>query len=206
MTQTNRRRPVEAIESRNRRTSECEERVRKTVTKLAKTGLPFTVEEVCRRADVGKTFIYDKRRPELTKLVLGARDISQQTTTRLIERADDANEASWRERAINAEGQLKQLRARIRAQDGQISDLTGQLFDPEGTHLADENAHLRSRIDALNLQLTNVRNECSTLQRSLQASRSAVKREQERNIARVHPLSQRFDPSGNVPQQPGSAP
>lgn len=133
----------------------------------AKTGLPFTIEEVCRRADVGKTFIYDKKRPELTKLVLDAGDISRQTTTRQIDRADDANEASWRERALNAEGHLKHLRAQIREQDGRITDLTGQLFDPEGNHLADENARLRSQIDALNLQLTTTRSECSTLQRSL---------------------------------------
>jgi hypothetical protein len=54
VTPMKRRRPIEAIESRNRRTAECEERVRKAVAKLAKTGLPFTVEEICRRADVGK--------------------------------------------------------------------------------------------------------------------------------------------------------
>jgi hypothetical protein len=43
------------------------------LVKLTKTGAPFTVENVCDLAGVGKTFIYDKRRPELTKAVLAAR-------------------------------------------------------------------------------------------------------------------------------------
>jgi hypothetical protein len=182
-----RRRPVEAIESRSRRTAECEDRVRKTVAKLAKTGLPFTVEEICRRADVGKTFIYDKKRPGLTKLVLAARDTSQLATrTRVVEQ-DLAETASWRERALNAEARVKDLRATLRQQDAHIGDLTGQLFDPDGNHLADENARLRGQIDMLSQQVTVSRNELSAAQRSLHASRVNVRREQERNLSVVPP-------------------
>lgn len=187
MTQA-RRRPVEAIESRNQRAVECEERVRKAVAKLAKTGLPFTVEEICRRADVGKTFIYDKKRPGLTKLVLAARDTSQLATrARVAEQDHLADTASWRERALNAEARVKDLRATVRQQDAHIGDLTGQLFDPEGNHLADENAQLRSQIDALNQQVTNMRGELTVAQRSLQASRANVRHEQERNLSLIQP-------------------
>jgi chromosome segregation ATPase len=189
VTQARRRRPVEAIESRNRRTAECEDRVRKTVAKLAKTGLPFTVEEICRRADVGKTFIYDKKRPELTKLVLVARDTSQLATRTRIDEQDPAETASWRERALNAEARVKELRETLRQQDAHISDLTGQLFDPDGNHLADENARLRGQIDMLNQQVTNIRSDLSAAQRSLQASRANVRREQERNLSVVPPPS-----------------
>jgi len=38
-----RRRPVEAIQQRTRRSVECEQRVRKALAKLTKTGAPFTV-------------------------------------------------------------------------------------------------------------------------------------------------------------------
>lgn len=182
-----RRRPVEAIESRNRRTAECENRVRKTVAKLVKTGLPFTVEEVCRRADVGKTFIYDKKRPKLTSLVLDARDISQMSTRRRVEADEAADTANWRERALNAEARVKAMRTRLRQQDAQISDLAGQLFDPEGNHLADENVRLRGQIDVLNRQITEIRSEIAAAQRSLQASRAHVRREQERNLALIRP-------------------
>lgn len=191
MTQTARRRPIEAIESRNRHAAECEARVRKVVAKLAKTGLPFTVEEVCRRADVGKTFIYDKKRPNLTKLVLDARDTSQLSVRARVEEQHAAEEGTWRERALNAEARLKDLRAALRQQDAQIGDLTGQLFDPEGNYLADENARLRRQIDVLNQQITGIQTDLTIAQRSLQASRANVRREQERSLAVVHtPMQQ----------------
>jgi hypothetical protein len=182
-----RRRPIEAIESRSQRAAECEDRVRKTVAKLAKTGLPFTVEEICRRADVGKTFIYDKKRPGLTKLVLTARDTSQLATRTRVAEQDLAETPFWRERALNAEARVKDLRVTLRRQDAHIGDLTGQLFDPDGNHLADENSRLRGQIDILNQQVTTIRNELSTAQRSLQASRANVRREQERSLAIVRP-------------------
>ncbi|WP_176476822.1 hypothetical protein [Mycobacterium intracellulare] len=210
MTQTTRRRPVEAIESRNRRAAECEARVRKVVTKLAKTGLPFTVEEICRRANVGKTFIYDKKRPTLTKLVLDARDTSQLSTCARVEEQHAVEAGTWRERALNAEARLKDLRAILRQQDAQISDLTGQLFDPEGNHLVDENARLRGQIDILIQQITGVRTELTVAQHSLQASRANVRREQERSLSVVHTPMQQHQPTargqwGEAPDDsPGS--
>lgn len=185
-----RRRPVEAIESRNQRTVECEHQVRKAVTKLVKTGLPFTVEEVCRRSGVGKTFIYDKRRPELTRLVLEARDTSQHAS--LATADGDATTGAWRTRALNAEGRVKQLRNDSRERDHHISDLTGQLFDPEGNHLTQENARLRQQIDALNTQLTKLRSDFTVSERSLHASRASMRREQERNLAVVQPRPERL--------------
>ena len=76
-----RRRPIEAIEQRTRRNVECQRRVRNALAKLTKTGAPFTIENVCDLAGVGKTFIYDKRHPALTAAVLAARDASQAVTT-----------------------------------------------------------------------------------------------------------------------------
>jgi hypothetical protein len=122
-----RRRPVEAIEQRTRRSLECEQRVRKALAKLAKTGVSFTVEDVCNLASVGKTFIYDKRHPELTKTILAARDVSQVNTTRRAELHVDENTSSWRERALNAEALAKTLRAGVKERDARIADLTGQL-------------------------------------------------------------------------------
>jgi protein-disulfide isomerase-like protein with CxxC motif len=154
-----RRRPVEAIEQRTRRSIECEQRVRKALAKLTKTGAPFTVENVCDLAGVGKTFIYDKRHPELTKAVLAARDASQVTiATRAAQHVDD-NIASWRERALNAESLSKTLRAAHKQRDARIADLTGQLYDADGTHLAEENARLRDLILTLDANLRTLHNE-----------------------------------------------
>lgn len=173
----NHRRPIEAIEQRARSSTECERRVRKALTKLTNTGAPFTVENVCALAGVGKTFIYDKRRPELTVAVLAARDASRATTTTRAEDKMDQANASWRERALNAEAIAKTLRAAVKDRDERIADLTGQLYDPDGTHLADENARLRGLILTLNKNLQQAQLESSRLRRSLDGARANVKRE-----------------------------
>jgi hypothetical protein len=180
-----RRRPVEAIEQRTRRSVECEQRVRKALARLAKTGVPFTVEDVCDLAGVGKTFVYDKRHPELTETVLAARDASQVAVTTRAEQNVDKNTASWRERALNAEALSKTLRAAVKDRDTRITDLTGQLYDPDGTHLADENARLRDLVLTLNKNLQQASIENNSLRRSLDGARANVKRERERNVAQL---------------------
>jgi hypothetical protein len=185
-----RRRPVEAIEHRTRRSNECEQRVRTALAKLTRAGAPFTVENVCDLAGVGKTFIYDKRRPELTKAVLLARDMSQTAIARHAEQQLDMDAASWRERALNAEALAKALRSTIKDRDARIADLTGQLYDPDGTHLADENARLRDVILNLNKNMQQTQLESSRLRRSLDGARANVKRERERSVTLMMPAPQ----------------
>jgi len=183
--QTRRRRPVEAIEHRTNRSAECERRVRKALAKLVKTGAPFTVENVCDLAGVGKTFIHDKRRPELTRAVLTARDVSQAAVTAHAEQRLDNEAASWRERALNAEALAKSLRTTVKERDARIGDLTGQLYDPDGNHLAEQNAELRQHLITLNHNLRNAELENTKLRRSLDASRANVTRERERNVTQL---------------------
>ncbi|MGN2638966.1 hypothetical protein ACTD5D_22945 [Nocardia takedensis] len=185
MASTTRRRPVEAINQRSRTSADCAKRVRKALTKLTKTGAPFTIDNVCDLAGVGKTFIYDKRRPELTNAVLAARDASQAARTQRAEQALDADTASWRERALNAEAVISSLRTAIHDRDARIGDLTGELYDPDGNHLADENAKLRTLLVALNQNLTKANTENRALRRSLDGARANLKRERERNVAQI---------------------
>jgi len=180
-----RRRPVEAIAQRANRSIDCERRVRKALAKLTKTGAPFTVENVCDIAGVGKTFIYDKRRPDLTKTVLTARDASQAAQTTRAEHKLDLDTASWRERALNAETLAKSLRAAVKQREARIADLTGQLYDPDGNHLAEQNAELRNLVLTLNQNLRNAEIENAKLRRSLDAARANVKRERERKVTHL---------------------
>jgi hypothetical protein len=182
---TNRRRPVEAIEKRAHRSVECEQRVRKALGKLAKTGIPFTVKDVCDLAGVGKTFIYDPRHPELTQAILDARNASQIATTIRAEQNVDGCNSSWRERAINAEAHAKKLKSELAERDSRIADLTGQLYDPNGTHLVDENARLRGLLAVANQSLKDAHIEVQTLTRSLDAARANVKRERQRNVTQL---------------------
>ena len=194
MDTSKRRRPIEAIEQRTRRSGECEQRVRKALAKLTRTGAPFTVENVCDLAGIGKTFIYDKRRPELTKTVLAARDASQDTVATRVAQHLDENTASWRERALTAETLAKTLRAAVKQRDTRIADLTGQLYDPDGTHLAEENARLRDLLATLDANLRTLRNENGELRRSLDAARANIKRERERNVTQLF-----ADPATHTP-------
>lgn len=181
----NRRRPVEAIEHRTRRSAECEQRVRRAITKLTKTGAPFTVENVCDLAGVGKTFIYDKRHPALTNLVLAVRDASQVTAVNRAEALMNEDTASWRERALNAEAVAKALRDAVKERDARITALTGQLYDADGLHLVEENARLRDLVATMNANLQRAQSDNGNLQRSLDAARANVKRERERNVTQL---------------------
>lgn len=192
-TPTKRRRPVEAIEKRAHRSVECERRVRKALSKLMKTGVPFTVKDVCDLAGVGKTFIYDPRHPELTQTVLDARTASQIASTVRAEHAVDAKTSSWRERAVNAEAHAKKLKADLAERDSRIADLIGQLYDPEGVHLVDENARLRGLLAVANQNLTNALLDVQKLTRSLDGARANVKRERQRNVTQLFATD---DPSG----------
>ena len=104
----------------------------------------------------------------------------------------DKNTASWRERALNAEALSKTLRAAVKDRDARITELTGQLYDPDGTHLADENARLRDLVLTLNKNLQQASIENNSLRRSLDGARANVKRERERNVAQL------FEPA-NLP-------
>jgi hypothetical protein len=163
----------------------AEERVSNALVKLTKTGALFTVENVGYPAGVGKTFIYDKRHPQLTKAVLATRDASQGAAALRAERRLDGETPTWRERAINAEALAKSLPITIKERDARIGDLIGQIYDSEGTHLAEHNVELRQLVATLNLTLQQLRIENNALRRSLDAARANVKREPERNVTQL---------------------
>ena len=173
------------IERRATTSAECEQRVRRALTKLVKTESPFTVENVCALAGVGKTFIYDKRRQHLTEAVLTARNASQKTAIERADRRIEQATASWRERALDAEALAKSLRTEVKQREARITDLTGQLFDPNGNHLAEENARLRDLVNTHTHNLHRAHNEIETLRRSLDAARANIKLERERNVTEL---------------------
>jgi hypothetical protein len=61
--------------------------------------------------------------------------------------------------ALSAEALTQTLRLVVREKDARITDMAGPLYDPAGTHLADENARLRERILTLNSNLLQAQTE-----------------------------------------------
>lgn len=86
---------------------------------------------------------------------------------------------------MNAEALAKQLRSIVKERDARIAELTGQLYDPEGSHLADKNAELRKLVETLSKNLLDAEMESQRLRRSLDAARANVRRERERNVTLV---------------------
>lgn len=180
-----RRRPAEAIARRTAQSKDCEDRVRQALSRLVKAGVPFTVADVCTLAGIERTFIYSQKRPDLTQAVLDARNQSVRAATTKAEDSLDAQTASWRERALNAEAVVSSLRSGIQRRDEQVSDLTGMLYDADGVHLVEENTRLRELIRNLTRSLAESEKERTRLARSLDGARANVKRERGRNVTQL---------------------
>ena len=97
----------------------------------------------------------------------------------------DRESQSWKEWAINAEALARALRTAVKEQTVRISDLTGELFNPSGSHLAEQTNELRELVQTLSPRLRDAEIEKAKLLRSLDAARANVKYERERRVAEV---------------------
>jgi hypothetical protein len=141
---------------------------------------PVTVAAVSRHSGVSRTVLYDnpQARAALTDAAIRhgtwrAQDLAAR---------DAGREASWRERALNAEGALKAAHAEIIAQRTRIGELLGQVRDLESEwtqeaiqRITTENVTLKQRVR----QLTT---DNRTLDERLKAARSNM-RFQDRRLA-----------------------
>jgi hypothetical protein len=159
-----------ANKARRQRTEEKLRCVADAVSQLQRRRLPVTYPAIASRAGVSRTFLYDN--PAARDLVTVA--ITRAGGQRRHDAADrDAQaEASWRQRALNAEQALKAAHGEIRTQRARIGGLLGQLRDTQHEHDSDaigrlgaENATLRQRIRDLTAGQ-------HTLEERLQAARS----------------------------------
>src|SRR6266566_4524293 len=159
-----------ANQARQRRTEEKLRHVADAIGQLQRRKLPVTYPAIASRAGVSRTFLYDN--PDARDLVTAA--ITRAGSQRRHDQAghDAQAEASWQQRALNAEQALKAAHAEIRAQRTRIGELLGQLRDTQHDHdgdavqrLATENATLKQRIR--DLTASN-----RTLDERLQAARS----------------------------------
>jgi hypothetical protein len=170
------------------------QRVRDGIAQLRRHKQPITYPAVALRATVSRTFLYENA--DARALVTGA--IAAGTGQRAQAAADDAQEASWRERALNTEAALKAAHAEIRAQRDRIATLMGQARDAESEwtpqaigQITTENTTLKQRVRQLTL-------DNRTLQERLQAARSNV-RFADRRIAQLEAQMLDHSPDGPAP-------
>jgi hypothetical protein len=145
--------PGRAIQARRRDAAAKAKAVEKALKTLGRTGAPITRAAVARLAGVSRSFTYENE---------AARAIVPEAQARSQARADGRTvtmtaqqEASWRERALNAEDQIRALRRDLDAERRLVADLIGQLREPDGTWIE----HDRNRLRAENRQLLAERNQ-----------------------------------------------
>ncbi|MFI9587027.1 hypothetical protein ACIHCQ_35605 [Streptomyces sp. NPDC052236] len=155
----------------------------------------LTVRAIAGRAGLSVTFCYENT--DARALVRNAAVSSRSRHDREGQAEHERTEASWRERALNAEEELSRTQKEVLAQRQQIGELLGQIryFDQmvpgeSVQRLVTENSTLKHRVH----QLTQ---EHRKLQERLEGARSNL-RFAERRIA---DLDARFLDQ-NTPQQP----
>jgi chromosome segregation ATPase len=138
-----------AIQARRAAVGQMLERIRQALRQMRREHAHITVAAVAQRAAVSRTFLYQNA--EARALVTAASGEAAASAA-LNGASPDPAVASWRERALNAEDQLKRLHAEVVAQRAQIGELHGRIRDLEHDLPADgiqrilaENQELRAK-------------------------------------------------------------
>ncbi|MFG3026503.1 DUF6262 family protein [Streptomyces sp. NPDC048254] len=173
-------RTAAALAARRRKSEAALERVHQAITRIRREKAQISVAAVARRADVSRTFLYDNA--EARSAVAAATAQAGERQSRMLAEQDDEREATWRERALNAEDALKAAHTEILAQRTRIGELLGQIRDLEAEwnqeavqRITTENTTLKQRVR----QLTA---DNRTLDERLKAARSNL-RFQDRRVA-----------------------
>jgi Family of unknown function (DUF6262) len=178
-------RPEQAIAARRSAAERKAAAVSKAVKALARTGAPITCAGVARLAGVSRSFIYENG--QARALLTAAQARTQTQTAGRIPAATAQQEASWRERALNAEQHARDLQRELTAQRRLAAGLLGQLRQPDGTWLADERDRLHAENENLLAERNQLARERGDLQRKLDAARANLARLTERRVTELFP-------------------
>ncbi|WP_103339900.1 DUF6262 family protein [Amycolatopsis sp. CA-126428] len=169
-------RTAAAQAARRRSTHAALERVHDAISLLSREKLPVTVATVSRRAAVSRTFLYEN--PEARNAVATAVANADQRRGQALADLDDEREATWRERALNAEDALKAANTEILNQRTRIDELLGQIRDLQ----AEWTEEAIQRITTLKQRVRQLTADNRTLEERLAAARSNL-RFQDRRVA-----------------------
>ncbi len=163
-------RTAAANQARRKRTEDKLRAVADAIQQMQRRRLPVTYPALAARAGVSRTFLYDN--PAARDLISAA--ITRASGQRQQDVADrDAQaEASWQQRALNAEQALKTAHAEIRTQRARIGELLGQLRDTQHDHDTDAVQRLTAENATLRQRHRDLSASSRTLEERLQAARS----------------------------------
>lgn len=154
-----------------------------------------TVRAVERRAGVSRAFLYQNAAARQLVADAVAQAEGRQAHSR--RETAEAVEASWRERALNAEDALRQAVAEIQTQRRHIGELMGRIRDLELDLPADAVQRLTTENTTLKQQLRTLTADHHTLTNRLAAARDN-NRSQDRKIAELQALLLEQQPTAPV--------
>jgi hypothetical protein len=178
-------RPVRAIDARKRESAAKLAAVTEAVKLLGRSGVPITRTQVARLAGVSRSFTYENE--QARAMITAAQTRSQARATERIPAIGDQQEASWRERALNAEHHARELRVELITQRRLVSDLTGQLREPDGTWIQHDRDRLRRENETLLRERNQLILECAERQRKLDGARANVSRLNQQRVTALFP-------------------
>ncbi|MEU9202715.1 DUF6262 family protein [Streptomyces sp. NPDC048332] len=194
-------RTAAALAARRRKTEAALERVHQAIARLRREKAEISVAAVARRADVSRTFLYDN--PEARAVIASAMTQARARRAQMLDDRDEEREATWRERALNAEDALKTAHGEILAQRTRIGELLGQVRDLEAEWTEEAIQRITTENTTLKQRVRQLTADNRTLDERLKAARSNL-RFQDRRVADLE--AQIADPlAGARLASPGSA-
>jgi hypothetical protein len=178
-------RPQRAIDARRHAAASKLAAVAKAVKALGRTGAPVTHVGVAQLAGVSRSFTYENS--AANSIVAAAQARTQAKAVGRIEKRTAQVEASWRERALNAEDEIGNLRRELATQRNLVSDLLGQLREPDGTWIEHDRNRLRHENEHLLSERNQLLSERNELQRRLDGARANISRLHERRVQELFP-------------------
>ncbi|MGW1658391.1 DUF6262 family protein [Streptomyces atratus] len=162
-----------AIAARRRQTSAKLTQLEKAISQLRRERGRLTVRALAKRAGVSATFCYEN--PNARDLVQAALTDARKRRDQGVQQEHERIEASWRERALNAEEALTRTQETVFTQRKQIGDLMGQLRDAKQTAPTDSAPALRTENASLKRRLDQMTQEHRSLQERLEGARSNLR-------------------------------
>jgi hypothetical protein len=173
-------RTAAALAARRRDTLAALDRVHDAINRLRREKTPISIAAVARRAGVSRTFLYTNT--DAKTAVAQAINDDNKRQRLLAAEQDDQQEATWRERALNAEDGLKNANTEILTQRARIGELLGRIRDLEAEWTQDAIQRITTENTTLKQRIRQLIVDNRTLDERLKSARSNL-RFQDRRIA-----------------------
>jgi chromosome segregation ATPase len=161
-------RTAAAVRARRTATGEMLQRVTQALRQIRREHAPVTVAAVARRAGVSRTFLYQNAEARALITAAGRERVGQACGQD--PKAAQA-ETAWRERALNAEHELKRAHGEIATQRSRIGELLGRIRDLEHDLPADGVQRVLTENYALKTQVRQLSQDNRRLEERLAGAR-----------------------------------